>query len=117
MFAPRLINETQGGLVVARTVLQPRGALERIQGLIGKKELEHGACFWIPACPGIHTFFMQFSLSLIWTNKKFQVTALCSTAPPGKLVFGPWSSWHVFEFQAGKLQSNVQKGDVLNVVH
>ena len=112
--AKRLINKTQGGAELARHVLKAGGAWGRIKGLIGQNELPAGSCLWIPASPGIHTFFMKFPLSLVWTDKNFHVTDIRPSVKRGKMVWGALGSWHVFEFQEGGVSlEQVRKGDVL----
>ena len=92
--------------------------MERFKGLSGKEDMPSHSTLWIPACPSIHTFFMKFSLDVIFTDRKFHVVSVYYAVPPGKIIFGGLRSYHVFELKTSGLLKNysIQKGDKLNVV-
>ena len=114
---PSLVNKTTCQ-VLAENVTRLETFLERLKGLIGKEETPSNSTFWISACPSIHTFFMKFSLDVIFTDKNFKIVSVFHSVPPGKILFGGRKSYHVFEMQAPGLKSHsVKKGDILNVGH
>lgn len=112
-----LINQTTKE-TLADNVIQAQNFLDRIKGLIGKKDTPSNSAFWIPACPSIHTFFMKFALDIIFTDKSFKVISVFHSVSPGKIILGGRKSFHVFELKAPKLKTHsTKKGDILNVVY
>ncbi len=110
---PRLIHK---GHLIASHLIQARSLKERFLGLISKTDLKMEEVFYIPACPSIHTFFMKFSIDVIFTDKKFFIVSLFENVPAGKILFGGFKSRNVFELKAGKIQThNLKKGDSLHV--
>ena len=113
---PSLIH-SQTNKTLALHVKKAESFMERFKGLAGKEDMPGESAFWIPACPGIHTFFMKFPLDVIFTDKKFHIVSFHPSIPPGKIIFGGWKSYHVFEWKSLELKhSFIQKGDKLNVV-
>ena len=114
---PSLINQTTKE-TLADNVTRAKTFLDRIKGLMGKKDTPSNSAFWIPACPSIHTFFMKFALDIVFTDKSFKVTSVFHSVPSGKIILGGRKSFHVFELKAPKLKTHsIKKGDLLNVVY
>lgn len=114
---PSLIHQKTSQTLAVK-VKKAETFLERFKGLSWKEDMPPHSTLWIPSCPSIHTFFMKFSLDIIFTDKKFHVVSVYHAVPPGKIIFGGWKSYHVFEFKASGLKNcSIQKGDKLNVVH
>ena len=110
--AEGLIHERSGDLV-ARRLIKAGTFKERLTGLMGKKDMPKDTAFWIPDCPSIHTFFMRFSLDLIFTDKNLQIVSVFYDVPPYKIIFGGLQARHVFEMKAGAGKPSLQKGDRL----
>ena len=114
---PSLFNRTNNQ-VLAKSITKASSFLQRLKGLMGKEDAPSGTAFWIPSCPSIHTFFMKFSLDVIFTDKTFRVVSVHHSIPPGKILYGGWKSYHVFEIKTPGLKKDlIKKGDQLNVVH
>lgn len=114
---PALLNQSLNQ-VLAKDITKAESLTARIKGLLGKADMASHKALWIPRCPAIHTFFMQFSLDLIFTNRSLQVVSVFHSVPSGKIIFGGWGSYHVFEFKGAILKTDcVKKGDKLHVVH
>ena len=109
-----LIHE-RSGEPVARRLLKAEKFKERLTGLMGKKDMPQDTAFWIPDCPSIHTFFMKFSLDLIFTDKNQRVVSVFYEVRPYKIIFGGFKARHVFEMKVGSGRPSLQKGDRLIV--
>lgn len=108
----RLLKE---GKVLAK-LIKAKKWNQRLLGLIVYKNLSDEEIFWIPSCQSVHTFFMTFSLDVVFTNRSFQIVKLFEQVRPGKLLFGGFKSWHVFEMKSGFIsKQNLKKGDLLHV--
>ena len=80
-------------------------SIERMRGLLGRKMLAAGRAMWFRRCRSVHTFFMRFSLDLIFLDENMRVTCVNRGVPPWRAVIGPAGSSSVLEMQAGWLES------------
>ena len=115
----RLIHKNE---TLAEKVITARSFFARVKGLMGKADLSPSTAFWILPCKGgIHTFFMKFSIDVIFVNRALKITRIFKNITPGKIVypFSLFSNTHsVFEFQSPALEKHIlQKGDQLYVGH
>lgn len=79
--------------------------LERTIGLLGCKGLEQGEGLLIVPCNSIHTFFMRFSLDILFLNQGGTILKLVESLTPWKLI-GCWGSAMVLEVPAGLISSS-----------
>ena len=90
---------------------------QRLQGLTVYSGLKEKEAFWISSCPSIHTFFMKFSIDVIFTDSQFRILHLFSNVKAGRLLFGGFKSRNVFEMKAGQIAScQLIQGEALHVV-
>jgi len=86
---------------------------KRGKGLLGRKGLEPGEGLWIIPCEAVHTFFMQFSIDLIYLDRKHRIKKLRSEVPPWRLS-ACFSAHSVLELAAGTIRNmQVKQGDTL----
>ncbi|MCB0350056.1 MAG: DUF192 domain-containing protein [Bdellovibrionales bacterium] len=92
--------------------------LARLKGLLGKSNLRTNEALWIDNCPSIHTFFMKFTIDVVFVDEKLIVRAQYSNVKPWKFVAPVWGAKSVFELAEGTIQKlNIEVGDQLNVGH
>ena len=104
--------------IVASHVEQATNLLDRIKGLIGRSHLDPHHTLWISNCNSIHTFFMQFSIDVVFVNKHLIVKSIYSNIPPRRVILPVWGASSVFEFSSGVIKkTNIAKGDQLYVGH
>ncbi len=104
--------------VIASTVLKAHTCITRLKGLLGKKDLPLSHTLWILPCKGIHTFFMQFPLDLVFVTRNLTITYVVTQVAPWKMINSPLFSrtYSVFEFKTPSLKKLcLQKGDRLYV--
>ena len=88
----------------------------RMKGLLGKKELPQGEALWIKPCFSVHTFFMKFSIDIIFLNKKNQVVAAVSDLTPNRLTRLYPQSFSVLELTSGTIDAaKTEVGDELEI--
>ena len=111
--------------ILAQNVIKATHILSRLKGLMGKPHFPMSSALWIIPCQrGIHTFFMRFSLDLIFVNRSLKITHVSHNIkpwnivkPPGSFAFSP-PSYSVFEFPSPALTPHpLQTGDQLYVGH
>lgn len=88
---------------------------ERAKGLLGRKGLDGNQGLWIHECKSIHTFFMRFTIDVLYVDKNLKVTCVHRNIKPWRLSWGKFKSDSCFEFQSPALTQNVNIGDFLRV--
>jgi uncharacterized protein len=74
-----------------------------MRGLIGRKSLPAGHAMWFVPCTSIHTFFMQFSIDLLFLSRELVVTDVRVDVKPWRTALGPQGAYSVLEAQTGWL--------------
>ena len=116
-----LMNETKK-LKLLSSLEEARSTRARLKGLLGKKEISPDFGLHITYFNSIHTFFMKFSIDVLFVDRSSRVIEWLVEVPPGRLVFPRWRAHSVIECAAGKVTQWekagwLEKGDILNVGH
>ena len=133
---PALIHK-KTNQILAEQILFSHSFFKRVRGLLGYKKLKPHQVMWIKPCASIHTFFMQFSIDVIFVDENLYVKSVFKNLTPWKILnsLGKNLSFFqyylhpstydlknyfkhtsVFEFQAGALSKHsINKGDQLHV--
>ena len=89
-------------------------AVQRVKGLLGRDCLADGQGLLFKHCSSLHTFFMQFPIDIIYTDKNGKVLKLARGTRPFKLVAAPFRSFYALELPEGAIQeSRTKVGDRL----
>jgi uncharacterized membrane protein (UPF0127 family) len=89
---------------------------KRSKGLLGRCGLSPGEGLWIMPCESVHTFGMQFSIDLVYLDKKLRIRKTRSSVPPWR-VSACLSARSVIELPAGVIQdTQSMPGDILEIV-
>jgi hypothetical protein len=111
---PRLhVANLTRGTVLATSLEVADTAPKRNKGLLGRKGLASGGGLWISPCESVHTFFMQFSIDLVYLDRKNRIRKLCDSVPPWRLSVC-LSAHSILELPAGAIRATgTQTGDVV----
>ena len=102
--------------ILASHVLVANTSWSRVKGLLGRSSLSPSEVLWIKPCNSIHTFFMKFSIDVIFVDRKLRVKKVIRNLAPGRMPWPVWSAHTVFEFAAGALGNcKIEEGDQLHV--
>ena len=80
----RLFNKTRQSVVASR-VDQPATLIGRMRGLLGRSQLEPGEGMLLTDCGWVHTFFMRFTIDVLFLNNEFQVLKTVKNLKPNRL--------------------------------
>lgn len=90
----------------------------RLIGLLGRSSLPKDTALWLKPCDSIHTWFMKFSIDVIFVDQNLVVKKIVRDLKPWKLLWPVRQAHSVFELNAGSLLAeSVQEGDQLYVGH
>jgi len=78
--------------------------LERMQGLLGRPPLEDRQALLIVPCSSIHTFFMAYSLDLVFLDKHWQITKLVPALEPWRVAWS-FTAAMVLEMPAHSMEN------------
>ena len=99
----RLINQTKN-TVLAENVFIAGNMLERIKGLLGKKEFLPGEALILEPCNSVHTFFMRFPIDLLFVDRNYRIVKSLPGFAPNKVSWIYWKSRLVIELPSGTLK-------------
>lgn len=108
----RVVNRTRD-TVLATCMEVADSASKRKKGLLGREGLAPGGGMWIVPCEAVHTFWMRFSLDLVYLDRKKRVRKLSRDVPPWRLS-GCLLAHSVLELPPGTIRdTQTQPGDTL----
>lgn len=93
-----------------------RSGVKRSKGLLGRKKLASGEGMWIIPCEAVHTFFMQFSIDLVYLDRKLRIKKIRSNVRPWR-ISACLTAHSVIELPAGTIRdSGTERGDTLEIM-
>ena len=102
------------GTVIAQQARLASSLGQRMKGLLGQDSLSTNEALVLKPCSSIHTFFMRFSIDVLFLDKNMQIIRLFRNMPPNRLSPIVWGSKIAIELPAGKTsQTNTQVGDII----
>ncbi|MBY0416138.1 MAG: DUF192 domain-containing protein [Bdellovibrionales bacterium] len=108
--------QTKAGLTICEKMVVAGDSLSRMKGLMFSEELPD--CDGLLLNPGnsIHTFFMRYSLDVLFLDKKFKVVKVIRDLRPWKLTWIYFRSRQVLEMKSGSLNKEIKAGDELEAI-
>ena len=107
-----LLNERTGEVVAAEIELAA-DSQSRNRGLLGRSSLAAGHVLIIAPCNAIHTFFMRFTIDIVFVDKRGRVKKVCRKVRPwrARVCLGAFAA---LEFEGGGVNSaRILAGDRL----
>ena len=89
---------------------------ERMRGLLGAAVLKPNTGLWISSCNSIHSFFMSFSIDVLYLDKNNTVVRVIEDMQPWR-VNACWPARSVIELRQGQVAAlGIQTGDTVNCI-
>lgn len=111
----KVINATKGVVLCDKAVMA-HTLLARVKGLLGRVTLARGEALILMPCNSVHTFFMRFSIDVVFVSSSGKVVGIASNLVPWRLSKIYFGAHFVIEFPAGTVQSvSLSKGDILQI--
>lgn len=81
-------------------------------GLIGRKEWGKSKGMLIPDSNAIHTFFVKFTIDIVFLSREFEVVKIKENLKPFRFSPIAWGAKHTLELPKGSVKNNnIQIGD------
>ena len=93
-----------------------RTSSARQKGLLGRTRLPEGGGLWIIPCESVHTFFMKFSIDLVYIDRKNVVRKVCRNVRPWRLS-ACLTAHSIIELPVGTIdRSHTAPGDQIEIL-
>ncbi|MEW6008350.1 MAG: DUF192 domain-containing protein [Candidatus Omnitrophota bacterium] len=111
----KIINLSKN-TVLAENAVVAKSLLSRLKGLLGRGVLTKGEGLIIPDCGSIHTFFMGFSIDVIFLDNHRRVTKIKKSVGPFRLIDCPFTGQITIELPIGMIDaSTTDIGDKIDI--
>lgn len=84
----------------------------RFWGLMGREKLNQGEALWLEPCNSVHTFFMKFSIDVVYLDQQGKVLFIRRGMRPWRIDFPVFGASSVLELRAGAADG-LSEGDLL----
>jgi len=110
-----IVKNASRATVLGEAIEVAATAAQRAKGLLGRDCLSEGEGLLFKGCASLHTFFMQFPIDIIYTDKQGKVLKVAKEVRPFKLVAAPLRAYFAVELPVGAIQASATKvGDHLD---
>ena len=111
-----LIENRDRQVTLADTAALANRPWTRMRGLLGRAELHPGAGLIIRPCQGVHTWFMQFAIDVLYVDRHDSVCRVVQDLAPNRAGPVVWDAAYVIELPAGTAASTgTRQGDQLEL--
>ena len=108
----QVLNTTRHTQLASSMEVADHGA-KRTKGLLGRKGLGPGEGLWILPCEAVHTIGMQFTIDLVFLDRRHRIRKVRSNVPPWRMS-ACLSAHSVIELAAGVIRETcTEAGDFL----
>jgi uncharacterized membrane protein (UPF0127 family) len=109
-----LVSERTGEPLVTRLEIALDSASRR-KGLLGREGLDETAGIVIAPTNAVHTFFMRFSIDIVFVTRAGRVVKIRGSVPARRIAIAP-RAFAVVELSAGRAgRFGLTAGDVLSL--
>jgi uncharacterized membrane protein (UPF0127 family) len=105
-------NKTRGTLVASKVEVAADYDA-RTKGLLGRDSLPAGEGLWLVPCPMIHTFFMRFSIDVVFLDRELKAAHVIEDMKPWRMSRWVIRARTCLELPGGYLKGSVKVGDQL----
>lgn len=79
------LAKSETGKTIIDKVLITENWLERARGLLGRDQLQAGEAMLISPCNSVHTFFMSYTIDVVYLDKNLKIVKICPELGPWQL--------------------------------
>lgn len=109
-----MIQIEHKGKVIATNVSLADNFKDKLCGYMFQRKPHKPGILFIHA-PGIHTFFMNFDLDVIFMDGQHQILKIYRNMKPWRHTWFHYSSKKTLELPAGRFPQDINEGDILEV--
>ena len=102
--------------VIAEKAMLADSFFKRLKGLMFSKKMDGYDALILNPCNSIHTFFMKYSIDVVFLNKESKIIKIKRGLRPWRTTPIYWFASQVIEFAVDCLDKKLQEGDELEFV-
>lgn len=103
-----------GAIKISDNILVADNIITRLIGLMFRKRpLAEGLL--LEPCNSIHTFFMRYSLDVVFLNRENRAVKIIRNLQPWRMTWIYFKANKTLELPAGNLPASLKEGDLLEV--
>lgn len=102
-------------ICLAKKVNVARSFFDRLLGLMFLKRFKNSDGLIIEQCKSIHTFFMRFSIDVVFFDKNLEIVKIIRKMNPWRMSGFYLNASSVLELPSNTIPDKVKKGDRLNI--
>lgn len=102
-------------LILCRDFKIASSFFDRLIGLMFSKKMKDFDGLLIKHCQSIHTFFMFYSIDVVFLDSKYRVIKIIHQLKPWRLTWFYWRASQVLELPGNTVGESLQVGDYLEV--
>ncbi len=111
-----MLGNSRTGQVIATQLELTADSESRRRGLLGRTSLAEDGAMIIAPCNAIHTFFMRFTIDVVFANRDGLVVKLRPNLAPWRIGIG-LGAFAAVELAAGSInRCEIECGDRLKIV-
>ncbi|HRK02825.1 MAG TPA: DUF192 domain-containing protein [Oligoflexia bacterium] len=95
------ITRKSDGYCVVRELENATSVIARMKGLLGRNNLPIGRGLLIEPCNSVHTWFMRFSIDVVYLSKEMRVLKINRDMKPWRVDFPVRHARSVLELASG----------------
>jgi len=108
------INYSRGKELIAAEVIKANNFFSKSFGLTVRKKLNDKEGFLIENCSSIHTFWMRYSIDVIFLDKKNSVLAIYNNFKPFRVTPFIRNAYYALELKPGTIEkASLEVGDLV----
>jgi uncharacterized membrane protein (UPF0127 family) len=112
----KIINQAKNTVLAEKAVLADT-VFKRIKGLLGRDDFGLGEALIIKPCNSIHTFFMRFSIDVLFVDNNNRIIKTIISLQPFRLTPIYFNAAFAIELPVGAIQaSSTQAGDIISLI-
>ncbi len=103
--------------VIAQNLVEAKSFFKRLKGLMFTKNLSPQSALYINPCKGIHTYFMNYNIDVLYLDINNKILAIDENMEPKKIGKLQKKAVSVIELSNGRIKATkTQIGQVVKII-
>lgn len=111
------VYNSSKNIIIADDVKVAKNLFTRSVGLLSRSYISSDEGLVIKPCCSIHTFFMKFTIDVLFVNKKNEIIAVYQSVVPNRILPIHLTSSYVIELSTGQiLDKKIEIRDIIQLI-
>ncbi|WBW95548.1 DUF192 domain-containing protein [Oceanirhabdus sp. W0125-5] len=111
------MKNTTNNTVLAENLIEANSFFKRFKGLMFTKNLPPQSALYIKPCKGIHTYFMNYNIDVLYLDNNNKILSIDENMEPRKVGKFRKKAVTVIELSSGRIrETKTQIGQVVEII-